>query len=112
MDDVDGALAVVSNNAPATFSLGGDFNATDTAGNTGTAQATANVTYTALPVDAVPPVRSSGALGMGTTSTIISSTTNEKATCKYDTTSQGYVPRNPPRFSRGLEGHHGRVPAH
>ena len=49
LDDVDGAISPVLNDAPATFPLGETtvtFSATDAAGNTGNAQATVTVTYT------------------------------------------------------------------
>ena len=61
------------------------FDATDVAGNTAVQVSRTSVTF----IDGTPPVRSagspSGALSAGTTGATLSLTTDESATCKYDT---------------------------
>ncbi|MGB4942897.1 MAG: hypothetical protein WBO92_02185, partial [Candidatus Moraniibacteriota bacterium] len=83
------ALATATN-SPVTFTTASLASADGESGNAIATRTPASVTIAALGSDTTAPVRSagspSGALAAGTTSTSVSLTTDEYATCKYATT--------------------------
>ncbi len=75
----------------------------DSAGNANTSDLTISFSVSNPPSDTTPPVMGngapSGALAAGTTSTSITLTTNEAATCKYGTTTNQTYANKPSTFS-------------